>query len=1141
MTLHKRGGAVHSNRLVPGTKHDSAGKPPIAVNSKRTINLNRKDEVPTTITAGKHNKAGLSPSAKTKRATMNPIADLPIDFDIKSPAPWTPAMPSKKVTEDVFADASSSNNTSSIISAAPVTTHRKRPSGKSQTQSFASFSAILDPGSTGILIDGEMLDKDDYSAMDSDCENGDEEASASSEVSDDEEEQEMSDFDADGDTDDEGTTSSASCLSSHQSTTAEQTSERDASALTRAIAKNAIGLASQGTSPSKSPIIPSLFDDGDAVLYFPTEGEKVSNLPKEFRNAMTWKVCKFTPRVVRGIQLLATDLLSPTPSQAAQEGFRQSTIMDSQTSRFGAREGIVRFAGDSVSRRKKQPPPEEPDPKIDPKYSTAGSKWSLELLEEYLRLQGVDFSKIMENIKFIIVSTIISTHTSNASGSRLFVPNSSSCYELFGFDILLDNQLKPWLMEVNISPSLKASGEMDLGVKSRLVVDIFNLVGIKMRDIDSCRRMRKRKHWRRPTLSVLERQKHRRQGRKMDLDCLQDLTDDDLRVLKESEDENRRRGNFERVFPCTETDYYLTLFTSIPYYDLLLHQWARLSVEDPARAMALLRRLPPISSSPSVLANSAQNSQIPPAPTPRSAAISGRRDNPPTQSKSRSAGSQRPQSASEGRQGGDVGAIGIPGSHINHPPLAVKRNETEVKLMKSSPPRRQQLHPFHQTGSNGSLTQAVTAALRAPMSIPKPVVAPEITEPVPLPTYSVVPKKIQSRRISSPSELAASMANMSMTDMTVAQMMGLGNGGMMIHDPNINGIEVMPEAADYPQSYMTPEDFFAQNLSHGGSNVNGNQSGYEVSMNAANPTELPTQSKSDPSAHHSSSFKAYPATSAYAAAMAIANATARLRSLRSLTDMYNQATETMLMYQQQHHLQQHHLHQYPSLAPMPPGMPPIMAAMPSIPSPTPSQHQQMYGHPVSELKQLGVAEMAHAQAQMQAQAQAMAQAQAQAQAHHHQQQMQIRRASSFASSGNGSGGNFQGVPPKQQVSSSTPLPGFPPDYSRSVEEYFLSGDESLHLQNDQQQSQMKDGNGGPRSFPSWSSQNQTTQKMRRAARDLKDAKAIAASSRVISNTIAKNIVLITEGAFPPQPGLGTSSKSASWVRSVPQVTGRKVA
>ena len=41
-------------------------------------------------------------------------------------------------------------------------------------------------------------------------------------------------------------------------------------------------------------------------------------------------------------------------------------------------------------------------------------------------------------------------------------------YELFGFDVLLDAKLKPWLIEVNISPSLHSSSPLDLDVKSPL-------------------------------------------------------------------------------------------------------------------------------------------------------------------------------------------------------------------------------------------------------------------------------------------------------------------------------------------------------------------------------------------------------------------------------------------------------------------------------------------------------------------------------------------------------------------------------------------------------------------------------------------------------------------------------------------------
>ena len=35
---------------------------------------------------------------------------------------------------------------------------------------------------------------------------------------------------------------------------------------------------------------------------------------------------------------------------------------------------------------------------------------------------------------------------------KLHLRSPYSCHELFGFDIMLDENLKPWVLEVNISP-----------------------------------------------------------------------------------------------------------------------------------------------------------------------------------------------------------------------------------------------------------------------------------------------------------------------------------------------------------------------------------------------------------------------------------------------------------------------------------------------------------------------------------------------------------------------------------------------------------------------------------------------------------------------------------------------------------------
>jgi tubulin polyglutamylase TTLL4 len=52
------------------------------------------------------------------------------------------------------------------------------------------------------------------------------------------------------------------------------------------------------------------------------------------------------------------------------------------------------------------------------------------------------------------------------------------CFELYGFDILLDSKLKPWLLEVNISPSLSSSSPLDKKIKTVLICDTLNLVGV---------------------------------------------------------------------------------------------------------------------------------------------------------------------------------------------------------------------------------------------------------------------------------------------------------------------------------------------------------------------------------------------------------------------------------------------------------------------------------------------------------------------------------------------------------------------------------------------------------------------------------------------------------------------------------------
>lgn len=56
-------------------------------------------------------------------------------------------------------------------------------------------------------------------------------------------------------------------------------------------------------------------------------------------------------------------------------------------------------------------------------------------------------------------------------------PNKG-CFELFGFDIMLDSNLKPWLLEVNCAPALSMDSEVDERIKIPLITDTLRLIGI---------------------------------------------------------------------------------------------------------------------------------------------------------------------------------------------------------------------------------------------------------------------------------------------------------------------------------------------------------------------------------------------------------------------------------------------------------------------------------------------------------------------------------------------------------------------------------------------------------------------------------------------------------------------------------------
>lgn len=102
--------------------------------------------------------------------------------------------------------------------------------------------------------------------------------------------------------------------------------------------------------------------------------------------------------------------------------------------------------------------------------SRHGGKFSYQSLRFYLETtRGKPAAdKCFEDIKNIIIFSL--------KACQNVIINDKHCFEMYGYDILIDDTLKPWLLEVNASPSLTTTSEKDRVLKSQLLRDVFSIV-----------------------------------------------------------------------------------------------------------------------------------------------------------------------------------------------------------------------------------------------------------------------------------------------------------------------------------------------------------------------------------------------------------------------------------------------------------------------------------------------------------------------------------------------------------------------------------------------------------------------------------------------------------------------------------------
>ncbi|XP_065214655.1 tubulin monoglutamylase TTLL4-like [Planococcus citri] len=225
-------------------------------------------------------------------------------------------------------------------------------------------------------------------------------------------------------------------------------------------------------------------------------------------------------------------------------------------------------------------------------HARKGHKWTLNTLWKYLDEQNIDTGKLKEDLIELVVKTMISVEEPISKSASQNLKSRYNAFELFGFDVLLDKNLKPWLLEVNISPSLHSSSKLDIAVKVPLVLNVLNIVGFHIPvskkysekevalDLGASTNDRIWLDSRIYSVTVSNHEKYKHYSfaepkRRNDYlnKILEDLTPEDVRILIAYEDELTQIGSFIKVFPTPDSHKYFKYFKKVSYYNLLLDAW----------------------------------------------------------------------------------------------------------------------------------------------------------------------------------------------------------------------------------------------------------------------------------------------------------------------------------------------------------------------------------------------------------------------------------------------------------------------------------------------------------------------------------------------------------------------------------------
>ncbi|EAY11858.1 Tubulin-tyrosine ligase family protein [Trichomonas vaginalis G3] len=212
--------------------------------------------------------------------------------------------------------------------------------------------------------------------------------------------------------------------------------------------------------------------------------------------------------------------------------------------------------------------------------SVEDSKWTLQFFHKYLKENGYDADKIFDSLYQTATKTFLIGMTAVRDKHIRYVYHRNVSSELYGIDIILDENLNPHVMEVNISPSMKGSdSKLDHDLKLPVMLDTLRLFKIYQTSSDVVTEFEK---------AVRQSVSNERLNSVMKgQDPWEKPVISDIQTVKEFLYEQANAGGYRLMYPTKETvEEYKSCLENMHYNDIVLLNWVKMNDERKEKVLA---------------------------------------------------------------------------------------------------------------------------------------------------------------------------------------------------------------------------------------------------------------------------------------------------------------------------------------------------------------------------------------------------------------------------------------------------------------------------------------------------------------------------------------------------------------------------